>query len=216
MSDIINTVIFDLDGTLLYTLDDLTDSTNFAINSFNYDSKTVDQIKSYVGNGVGLLIERALPEGINNPHYKECIELFKKHYAQNMYNKTKPYDGIPELLSSLKQNGFNIAVISNKFDLAVKELCNHYFKDQIDIAIGQIDGKYIKPNPDGVMKIAELLNTTLDKCIMIGDSEVDIQTADNANIPCISVTWGYKDIDFLYRNGATTLVYSPQEILELI
>lgn len=212
----VNTVIFDLDGTLLYTLEDLTDSTNYALKSFNFPEKTVDEIKNFVGNGVSLLIERAVPNGKNNPHFEACLKVFKTNYFENMYNKTKPYDGVNEMLSALKNGGYKTAVVSNKFDEAVKDLCKKYFDGLIDIAVGQQDKVKKKPSPDTVNKVIDCLGVQKENCIFVGDSEVDIETATNAGIPCISVTWGYKSVEHLYSNGAQTLIYSPEELLELI
>lgn len=212
----VKAVIFDLDGTLLYTLEDLTDSTNYALSAFDYPPKTIEEVKSFVGNGVSLLIERAIPNGKSNPNFNECLELFKTHYSQNMYNKTMPFDGIIKTLTTLKNDGYMLGVVSNKFDSAVKELCNRYFNGLIDIAIGQREGINKKPSPDSVLEVMKELDVTPDESVYIGDSEVDILTAQNCNIPCISVTWGYKSIDFLYDNGAGVLVYSPEELLELL
>ena len=212
----IDTIIFDLDGTLLYTIEDLTDSTNYALKHFGYPTRTVEEITNFVGNGVRLLIERAIPDGKDNPNLEECLTLFKTHYSNNMFNKTKPYDNIIDTLKELKKQNYKTAVVSNKFDSAVKELCNKYFEGLINSAVGQRDNVNKKPAPDAVFEVMKELNVTSEQCIYIGDSEVDIKTAKNAGIPCISVTWGYKSIDFLYKNGAETLIYSPEEILELV
>ena len=212
----IDTIIFDLDGTLLYTIEDLTDSTNYALKHFDYPTRTVEEITNFVGNGVRLLIERAIPDGKDNPNLEECLTLFKTHYSNNMFNKTKPYDNIIDTLKELKKQNYKTAVVSNKFDSAVKELCNKYFEGLINSAVGQRDNVNKKPAPDAVFEVMKELNVTREQCIYVGDSEVDIKTAENAGMPCISVTWGYKSIDFLYKNGAETLIYSPEEILELV
>lgn len=212
----ISTVIFDLDGTLLYTLEDLTDSTNYALEQFGYPKRTIDEVRRFVGNGVALLIERAIPDGKNNPNCEKCLEIFKKHYSENMYNKTKPYDGVMSMLKKLKEQKHKVAVVSNKFDSAVKELCEKYFGELVDVAIGQREHIAKKPAPDSVIEAMNELNVNKEECIYVGDSEVDIQTAQNAELDCISVVWGYKDINFLYENGATTLIYSPEELLEII
>lgn len=212
----IDTIIFDLDGTLLYTIEDLTDCTNYALKHFGYPTRTVEEITNFVGNGVRLLIERAIPDGKDNPNLEECLTLFKTHYSNNMFNKTKPYDNIIDTLKELKKQNYKTAVVSNKFDSAVKELCNKYFEGLINSAVGQRDNVNKKPAPDAVFEVMKELNVTREQCIYVGDSEVDIKTAENAGIPCISVTWGYKSIDFLYKNGAETLIYSPEEILELV
>lgn len=212
----INTVIFDLDGTLLYTLEDLTDSVNYVLNQNGYAQRTLEEVKNFVGNGVPLLIKRVLPEGVNDLTFNKCLEEFKNYYSENMYNKTKPYDGIINLLEQLKKSGYKIGVVSNKFDYAVKKLCIKYFNDLIDISVGQKDGIEPKPSPDTVFEVIKRLNSTANECIFVGDSEVDIDTANNAEIPCLSVVWGYKTVGFLYEHGATNLIYEPEDILELI
>ena len=212
----INTIIFDLDGTLLYTIEDLTDSTNFALTKLNFPTRTLEEITRFVGNGVRLLIERAVPEGTDNNDIEECLNIFKEHYSKNMFNKTKPYPDIIEMLKNMKSQGYKTAVVSNKFDTAVKELCRKYFNELIDTAVGQRKNINKKPAADGVIEVMKELGVNKEQCIFVGDSEVDIQTAENAEIPCLSVVWGYKSIDFLYSNGAETLIYSPEEILELV
>ena len=212
----VNTVVFDLDGTLLYTLEDLTESVNYMLNRFGYPLKTVEEVKNSVGNGISALIERIIPDGKLNPNFEECIKTFKQHYFENMFNKTKPYDGVIDLLKTLKIKGYKTAVISNKFDSAVKELCHKYFDGLIDIYVGQSEDIAPKPSPDSVLKIISELGVGTENCIFVGDSEVDIETAKNSGLPCISVVWGYKSIDFLYSKGAQTLIYSPEELLELI
>jgi len=208
-------IIFDLDGTLLYTLEDLKDSVNFALEKFNYPPRTLDEVRNFVGNGVRLLVERSIPNGAANPDMEDVLKVFKAHYANNMYNKTKPFDGIEEMLDKLKERGIRTAVVSNKFDMAVKELCKKYFGEKIEIAIGESENLRKKPAPDCVLKVLEQFNCSKEEIFLAGDSEVDIQTAKNCNIKCISVTWGYKDKEFLIKNGAQILVNSPAEILEI-
>lgn len=212
----IQTVIFDLDGTLLYSLEDLKDSVNFVMKKHGFREYTIDEVREAIGNGVRLLMERILPKDIDKNLFEECLSEFKENYSKNMYNKTKPYDGVLDMLKALREEGYKIAVLSNKFDSAVKELSNKYFGELVDLAVGQKDGVKEKPSPLGIQEIAKELDTDIEACIMVGDSEVDIQTANNAGIDCISVTWGYKNIDFLYDNGATKLVYTPEDILELL
>ena len=208
-------VIFDLDGTLLYTLENLHKSTNFALEHFGYPKRSLEEIRNFVGNGVQKLIERALPDGIDNPDFNQCLELFKKHYSQTMYEKTRPYDGIIEMLRTLNRSGIVCAVVSNKFDSAVKELCKRYFGDLIAFAAGECEDVRKKPCPDGVLKIINQLGCGGD-CVYVGDSEVDIQTAKNAGLKCISVSWGYKDKDFLIQNGAQLIVGSVEELTKAI
>lgn len=207
-------VIFDLDGTLLNTLDDLADSTNYALSRFGYPTRTIDEVRQFVGNGVAKLIERAIPEGKNNPNFEKCLAIFKENYAQNMYNKTAPYNGIIEMLSNLKSKGIKIAVVSNKFDLAVKELCKKYFEGFIDFAAGENEAQGIKkkPAPDTVISVLNEFNFASEDAVYVGDSDVDIMTAKNSQMPCISVTWGFRDEKFLLENGATILINAPSEI----
>lgn len=208
------TVIFDLDGTLLNTLDDLADSTNYALAKFGYPTRTIEEVRQFVGNGVAKLIERAIPEGKNNPNFEKCLSIFKENYAQNMYNKTAPYNGIIEMLSNLKSKGIKIAVVSNKFDLAVKELCKKYFEGFIDFAAGENEAQGIKkkPAPDTVISVLNEFNFAPKDAVYVGDSDVDIMTAKNSKMPCISVTWGFRDEKFLLENGATILINAPSEI----
>lgn len=208
------TVIFDLDGTLLNTLDDLADSTNYALSKFGYPTRTIEEVRQFVGNGVAKLIERAIPDGKNNPNFEKCLSIFKENYAQNMYNKTAPYNGIIEMLSNLKSKGIKIAVVSNKFDLAVKELCKKYFEGFIDFAAGENEAQGIKkkPAPDTVISVLNEFNFAPEDAVYVGDSDVDIMTAKNSKMPCISVTWGFRDEKFLLENGATILINAPSEI----
>lgn len=204
-------VIFDLDGTLLNTLEDLQDSTNFALSNFGYPKRTLDEVRSFVGNGVRKLIERAVPSDCEN--VEDCLECFKTHYSENMYNKTAPYEGIIDVLKELHEKGLKIGVVSNKFDSAVKELCEKYFQGLIDIAIGQSDEVAKKPAPDGVLKAMEILDAKKEFTIYVGDSDVDVQTAKNANLPCIGVTWGFRDRENLF--GADFIIDMPCDIIDI-
>lgn len=210
--------IFDLDGTLLYTLEDLKDSVNFSLEKFGYPKRTLEEVRVFVGNGVRLLMERAIPNGTENKDFDSCLNCFKEHYAKNMYNKTKPFDGILDMLDELKIRGYKIGVVSNKFDLAVKELCKNYFNDKVELAIGESEAEGIrkKPYPDSVFKAMEILNCDKNKTFYLGDSEVDIETAQNSGLKCISVTWGYKDEQFLKAHGAKLIAHKPSDILEFL
>lgn|SRR5574344_1625435 len=208
----IKVAIFDLDGTLLYTLEDLKDSTNFALEKFGFEPRTLEEVRNFVGNGVRKLMERCVPQGLQNPSFEACLQCFKEHYKKHMYNKTKPFDGITEMLKNLKQNDIKCAVVSNKFDTAVKELCAKYFGNLLDVAIGESPQIRKKPCPDSVLSVIDSLKISKENCIYIGDSEVDIQTADNANIPCISVIWGYKTKNFLIKNNARIIVETPKDL----
>ncbi len=211
----IDTVLFDLDGTLLDTVDDLLDSVNYAMKCFNYPLKTKEEVRLAVGSGLVVLMERMLPSGADI--YK-VIEKFKEYYIQIKVSKTKPYDNIIELLQTLKIRGYKTGVVSNKFDRGTKQNCKHFFKDLIDYAQGEdeLNGILRKPSPIGVYRVLEKLNSKVENSVFIGDSEVDIQTAKNAGIPCISVLWGLKTKEFLINNGAVNLVSNPLEILSMV
>lgn len=210
-----DTVIFDLDGTLLNTLWDLTEATNYALQECGYPERSYDEIRHFVGNGVEMLIRRAVPDGTSEDRIQEVLAIFKIFYMHNSRNNTKPYDGIVELLEHLKKKRFKIGVVSNKFDKAVKDLCNNYFFGLIDIATGESANVPKKPSPIGVLKTIEELGANPDKTVLIGDSEVDIQTAKNAGIYSVGVLWGFRDEQTLIDAGADELVDSPER-LEMI
>lgn len=211
-------VIFDLDGTLLNTLDDLCDSTNYALKQFGYPARTLDEVRSFVGNGVKKLIERAIPNGCANENFEKCLAVFKEHYKQNMYNKTAPYSGVLNMLKELRIKGIKIAVVSNKFDTAVKELCKKYFGDLVQVAIGENEAAGVrkKPAPDSVFKAMQDLKLSVEDVIYVGDSETDVQTAKNAKIDCIGCTWGFRSRDVLAKEGATYIIDTPDEILKIV
>ena len=211
-----DTIIFDLDGTLLNTLEDLTDSVNYALQKFNYEIKNIDEIKSFVGDGVAKLIERAIPNGKKNSDFEDCLLIFKEHYRKNSTNKTKPYDGIVDMLQILKMKRYKIAVVSNKFDEAVKSLCHLYFKDLIDFAVGESISVKKKPAPDGILKVVDYFNTSLEKVLYVGDSDTDIYTAQNAQVDYICVTWGYRDKALLEKIGCVNYSESVNELANKI
>lgn len=214
------TFIFDLDGTLLDTLQDLADSVNYALRSHGMPEHSQDEIRRFVGNGVRLLMERAVPDGAANPQFDAVFATFRQYYMQHSLDTTRPYDGIPELIHELKQRGCRLAVVSNKMMAATQELIAHFFPE-IDVAIGENEAAGIrkKPAPDTVLEALRQL-TSLDpseagEVVYVGDSDVDIETAKNSGLPCISVLWGFRDRDFLTAHGATTFVETPHEILTL-
>lgn len=208
----IKTVIFDLDGTLLNTLEDLKDAANFALSEFGYPKRSLEEIRCFVGNGVRKLIERAVPEACEN--IDECLCVFKKNYSENMCNNTVPYNGILKILKDLQDNGVKIGVVSNKFDSAVKELCKKYFANLVDIAVGQSDDVPKKPAPEGVFKVMKELGADKNSTVYIGDSEVDVQTAKNSGLPCIGVTWGFRNKNDL--QGADYIIDNPCDIISVI
>lgn len=209
-----NTYIFDLDGTLLSTLGDLAASCNYALRTNGMPERTVDEVRRFVGNGVKKLMERAIPGGLDNGQFEKTYADFRQHYMQHNLDTTKPYDGVMEMLEELRKRGKKVAVVSNKFYAATQELCRHFFGDLVPVAIGEREDIRKKPAPDTVLEAMRQLGATAEGAVYIGDSDVDIDTARNSGMPCISVLWGFRDKEFLLEHGATTLVCTPEEILE--
>lgn len=207
--------IFDLDGTLLNTLNDLAASTNYALRSAGMPEHSVEDVRRFVGNGVKKLMERAIPDGLENPKFDETYATFRRHYLKHSLDTTKPYEGIPEVLAELKRRGKKLAIVSNKFYAATQELAKHFFPETIQVAIGERENIHKKPAPDTVLEAMRQLGVGKEGSIYIGDSDVDIDTAKNVGIPCISVLWGFRDKDFLISHGATHLIKTPKELLEL-
>jgi len=208
------TYIFDLDGTLLDTLKDLTDSTNYALRHSGMPEHTIDEIRDFVGNGVKKLIERAVPDGLNNPKFEETYEHFREHYLTNSLHTTQPYPGIMDMLHTLSTHGKKMAIVSNKFYTATEELCRHFFGDYIHVAIGEREDIRRKPAPDTVLEAMRQLKADISTTVYIGDSDVDLATARNSGIPCISVLWGFRSREFLAEHGATTFVDAPSQIID--
>lgn len=206
------TYIFDLDGTLLSTLADLAASTNYALRTHHMPERSLDEVRRFVGNGVKKLMERAIPDGLNNPLFEETFATFRQHYMQHNLDTTQPYPGIMQLLEQLKAEGKNIAVVSNKFYAATRELCHHFFGDLVPVAIGEREDIRKKPAPDTVIEALRELGVDKEGAVYIGDSDVDIMTAKNSGMPCVSVLWGFRDKEFLLEHGATTLISKSEEM----
>lgn len=211
-----NTVIFDLDGTLLNTLGDLTDATNYALTECGYPTRTEDEVRSFVGNGIRLLIERSLPAGTDGGVVEKALGKFKEYYEAHLADRTAPYDGIPELLARLRKEGYRLAIVSNKADFAVQMLRERYFADSIPMAVGESASIRKKPAPDSLLAVMERLNSRPEDTVYVGDSDVDIETSRNAGVDCISVTWGFRTVGFLLSKGASITVKKPAEIAELL
>ena len=207
------TYIFDLDGTLLSTLDDLAASTNYALRMHGLAEHSIEDIRWFVGNGVRKLIERAVPEGEANPLFERVFETFRNHYLDHSLDRTGPYPGVMDMLAELKRRGCHIAVVSNKLCAATEDLCRHFFGQYVEVAIGEREGIRRKPAPDSVLEALCRLGTDTTDAVYVGDSEVDVATARNSGLPCISVLWGFRDRNFLSEHGATTFVSSPCELL---
>ncbi len=211
-----NTVIFDLDGTLLNTLTDLTSSVNHVMSLHKFPRHSQEAVRQMVGNGIYVLFEKALPGGRQNPAYECCLKEFQRYYAAHMQEETAPFPGVLALLEQLSEEGYALAVVSNKFDAAVKALCQDYFAPYIETAIGESPAIARKPAPDTVFAAMKQLNVTREQCIYVGDSEVDLATARNAGIPCISVDWGFKSRAFLLEHKAAVIVSDTEALLRCI
>lgn len=205
--------IFDLDGTLLNTLEDLADSMNAVLKQFGYQERSLAEVRNFVGNGIRKLVERSAPSGTASEEIDRMFAAFLPYYKEHCADKTKPYEGIRELLTSLRERGVKIAVVSNKADTAVKTLCEQYFPGFFHEAVGERAGIARKPAPDTVNEVLKNLQTKKAKAVYIGDSEVDVQTAQNAGLDCIAVSWGFRDVTVLKAAGAQNIVAAPEDLL---
>lgn len=210
--------IFDLDGTLLDTLDDLHAMVNHTMDAFSFPRRTREEVRKFVGNGVDKLIELSVPNGLDNPQYHDAIKECRTYYAANSEGRfTKPYDGILELIDKLNDAGIKVAVVSNKIHPATVKLCEKHFPS-IKYAYGEREAEGIrrKPHPDMVYYAAERLGVELSECVYIGDSEVDVITSKNAGVDCISVLWGFRDRDMMEEYGATLFAENTDELYDMI
>ena len=210
-------IVFDLDGTLLDTLQDLTDAVNVSLSKNGGGKRTEKEVRSFLGDGMRILVKRALGEDYAQ-HWEQAVADFSAYYTANSANKTKPYEGIIELLKELKNRRIKTAVLSNKPDNTTKRLSERFFEGLMTEAVGENEcmGIRKKPAPDALFSLLERLGVEKEKTVYVGDSEVDIQTAQNAGVACISVSWGFRDKEFLAENGATVFVDTPMDILKLI
>ena len=212
----IRAMIFDLDGTLLNTLDDLADSVNAAMREFSLPLKNIDEVRDNVGNGGRRLIAGVVPGGETNPRFEEILAYYVPYYQAHCRIKTKPYDGVLPLLAKLREEGILLAIVSNKGDGAVKELSREYFQDLVCEAVGEREGIRRKPAPDSVAEAMRLMQVTPEETLYIGDSEVDYETAANAGVPCALVTWGFRGREALAQIHPDYLIDHPQQLTKLI
>lgn len=212
----ITTIIFDMDGTVLNTLDDLTDSVNYVFSKFGLPARSRDEYRQFFGNGIGYAMKCAAPEGTPDSLIEEMIPVFKEYYDIHCLDKTGPYDGIIDLMKELRNSGCKMAIVSNKIDSAVKELNKRFFSEYVSVAIGERPGVNRKPAPDTVFAALAELGSSTDEAVYIGDSEVDLMTAKNSNLPCIAVLWGFRDKEFLIKNGASAFAKTPEDIISYL
>ena len=212
----IQAVIFDLDGTLLYTLEDIRDSVNAAMERFGLPHRTLEQVRHDVGNGGRNLIRQSVPGGEADPRFEEILDYYVPYYEAHCRIKTRPYDGILDLMRALKEQGIRMAIVSNKGDGAVKELAALYFEELVDEAVGERDGIRRKPWPDSVLEAMRLLECGKNDVLYVGDSEVDHATARAADIPDELVTWGFRDAEALKALGSSYMIDKPEQLLEIL
>ena len=213
-----STVVFDLDGTLLNTLEDLADAVNYVLRKFGWEEHTIDRVRMDVGNGIKKLVERSVPDGLNNPKFEEAYETFMEYYQAHCQIKTDAYPGILDLFKSLKDKGYKMAIVSNKAQCAVSELNEIYFKKYIDVAIGENEAGGIgkKPAPDEVNLALEQLDSTKAESIYVGDSDVDKATADNSQLDCVLCQWGFRDLELLESLKPKSIIAKPEELIEVL
>ena len=207
-----DTVIFDLDGTLLNTLEDLADAVNFVMRKNHYPQRTIEEVRRFVGNGIRRLMELAVPENISETEFEQVFEEFKNYYTEHCQIKTCAYDGVMPLLKHLDENGYAMAIVSNKNHAAVCELNDIYFKDYIEVAIGQKDGIRKKPAPDTVVQALKELGKTKERAVYVGDSEVDFATAKNSGMDCVLVTWGFRNLEELKEFQPVAFVDAAEQL----
>ena len=212
----IDTVIFDMDGTTLNTLVDLANAVNYVLSAFDMPTHAIEEYRKWFGNGIRYAIRCAVPESTSEETIDKMLPVFKEYYGVHCLDETRPYDGILDLMKVLKEHGYKMAIVSNKIDPAVKELNNRFFKDYVDVAIGERDGIRRKPAPDTVIEALKELGSTEETSIYIGDSEVDFETANNSNLPSILVLWGFRDKDYLIKIGAKELADTPMDIFKIL
>ncbi len=216
----INTVIFDLDGTLLDTLADLADAVNYALSSMGYPMRTYAEVRTFVGNGVANLMRRSVPSAASDADAERALFIFRPYYAAHNRVKTAAYDGIHDMLDALLRDGYRLAVVTNKFEAAARSLVDDIFGERISVVIGESEatGRKKKPAPDGVFEAMRRLGAEPSECVYVGDSDVDIETATNASIPCIGCSWGFRGRQNLIARGlsAEMVIDAPMEILSLL
>lgn len=212
----INTIVFDLDGTLLNTLEDLKDSVNYALERQEFPLRNLNEIRSFVGNGIRLLMERAVPENIDNETFEVCFKDFCDYYKIHMEDKTAPYDGINDMLTNIKKAGFKTAIVTNKADFAAQDLCKRMFGKNIDFVVGSSDDRPNKPAPDGVFYALDKLDSKIENTVFVGDADTDILTAKNASLPSIGVLWGFRDREVIEEAGAEYIVESVNDLEKLL
>lgn len=207
--------IFDLDGTLLNTLEDLKNSVNFAMRSMGYPEHTLEQVRMFIGNGIAMLIKRAVPQGTDEFDEKKTLGIFTEHYNAHLNDCTAPYPGVTESLTALKNRGVKIGVVTNKNDDSAKMLIAGYFGNLVDVTLGHLDGIPSKPNPEALLRVMSDLGVNAEDTLYFGDSDVDVLTAKNAGVKSVGASWGFRGKDVLLKAGADIILSDPNKIADL-
>lgn len=211
-----DTVLFDLDGTVLNTLTDLTNGVNYALDRFGFNRRTEEDIRIFIGDGVYKLLERAIGHDADAEKINAAVDVFREHYSLHQTDNTVPYDGITALLDELVKAGISTAIVSNKRDSNVKALAKHFFNNNILLALGNIDFSKRKPDPYLINKAIDHFGTDRSRVLYIGDSEIDLKAAGNAGIDCLCVSYGFRTYDQLKAAGAKNIAKSAKDILKYI
>lgn len=212
----VNTIVFDLDGTLLDTLEDLTISVNHALSLYGLPQRSSQDIRRSMGNGIRQLVRLSVPGNLPENLFEEVFQCFRDYYVAHSLVHTRPYPGVMDMLDKLKAEGIKMAIVSNKVHEAVLELNCHFFGKHIDIAVGESATVKRKPHPDTLLKALERLDNRPEDSLYVGDSEVDVETARNAGVPCVAVLWGFRDERTLRTAGAQTFIAEPLRLLEIV
>ena len=207
--------IFDLDGTLLNTLEDLKNSVNFAMRSMGYPEHTLEQVRMFIGNGIAMLIKRAVPQGTDEADEKKTLGIFTEHYNAHLNDCTAPYPGVTESLTALKNRGVKTGVVTNKNDDSAKMLINKYFGNLVDSTLGHVPGLPSKPNPESLLRMMSDLGVEAENTLYFGDSDVDVMTAKNAGVKCVGGAWGFRGEEVLKQAGADMILHDPYAIADL-
>ena len=211
-----HTVLFDMDGTILDTLDDLTDSVNHTLRQMGYGERTREEVRAYLGYGSRHLMEMALGGAAEPKTVDEAFRIYRAWYGTHTQIKTKPYDGITDVMRALRARGIRVAVASNKPEAMVEKLCEYHFPGLVDAAVGDAEGRRRKPHSDMIDAVLSQLGVSRSGAVYVGDTEVDVQTAQNARLPVIAVGWGFREREQQIEAGATVFADTPDELLALL
>ena len=210
------TIVFDCDGTLLDTLTDLRNAVNYVLRAHDLPERSVPEVKAALGNGVAHLMRQSLPTSISEAQFNTYLDEFKAYYGEHLQDYTAPYPGMLDVLDTLRAKGYKLAIVSNKIQEGITPLNKEYFGDRLPVAIGERPGLQRKPAPDMVLQALKELNSTPNESIYVGDSEVDVATAENSGLLCIGVTWGFREESLHQELGVTHIARKADDIVSIV